>query len=105
MKTINSRIFVFLFVLLLLLLLKVVVSMLELQNPTHTFAFIGIFNVCLTATNDCGSTTLCENVDVISGVEDALEWSEVGLFPNPTRDRFTVAITCVAPASPPLDAT
>jgi PKD repeat protein len=64
-----------------------------LQNPTHTFAFIGIFNVCLTATNDCGSTTLCENVDVISGVEDALEWSEVGLFPNPTRDRFTVAGT------------
>ena len=40
---------------------------------------------------------MCHDVDVISGVEDALEWSEVGLFPNPARDRFTVAGTTAKP--------
>ncbi|MBK9451982.1 MAG: PKD domain-containing protein [Bacteroidetes bacterium] len=68
-----------------------------LQNPTHAYAVVGLFYVCLTATNDCGASTMCHDVDVISGVEDALEWSEVGLFPNPTRDRFTVAGTTAKP--------
>jgi PKD repeat protein len=70
-----------------------------LQNPTHTYAVIGLFNVCLTATNDCGASTTCNDVDVISSVEDALEWSEVGIFPNPTRDRFTVAGTTAKPGA------
>jgi PKD repeat protein len=33
-----------------------------LQNPTHTFALNGIYNVCLTASNVGGASTYCENV-------------------------------------------
>lgn len=34
------------------------------QNPTHTFAANGTYNVCLTATNDIGSATGCETVTI-----------------------------------------
>lgn len=32
------------------------------QNPNHTYAQAGYYTVCLTVTNDCGSTTDCEEV-------------------------------------------
>ena len=35
-----------------------------LQNPTHTFATDGTYNVCLTATNGTASDTECQNVEV-----------------------------------------
>lgn len=34
------------------------------QNPTHTYAANGTYNVCLTATNDIGSSTGCESVTI-----------------------------------------
>ncbi len=37
-----------------------------LQNPTHSYAENGSYNVCLTATNDVGSATDCEVV-IING--------------------------------------
>ncbi|HEX2899871.1 MAG TPA: PKD domain-containing protein, partial [Bacteroidia bacterium] len=61
------------------------------QNPTHTYGTFGLFTVCLTATNDCDTTTTCHDVDVLTAVGDAIEWSEVGIFPNPARDVLTVA--------------
>jgi PKD repeat protein len=37
-----------------------------LENPVHTYAFNGIYNVCLTVTNAGGSNTFCQNVFVTS---------------------------------------
>ena len=37
-----------------------------LQNPTHTYASDGTYYVCLTATNACGSDTICDSVGVSS---------------------------------------
>ena len=37
-----------------------------LENPSHTYALNGTFNVCLTATNIVGSNTHCENVIIDS---------------------------------------
>jgi len=34
------------------------------ENPTHTFAIDGSYAVTLTATNDCGSTTITQNITV-----------------------------------------
>lgn len=34
------------------------------QNPTHTYGSTGTYNVCLTATNACGSTTICQSITV-----------------------------------------
>jgi PKD repeat protein len=39
-----------------------------LQNPVHTFSTNGIFNVCLTATNNLGSSTFC-NIVIIDNYE------------------------------------
>ena len=35
-----------------------------LQNPTHLYASLGTFNVCLTTSNSCGSNTFCTPVVV-----------------------------------------
>ncbi len=35
-----------------------------LQNPSHTFASSGMYNVCLTATNSAGSDTNCQMIDI-----------------------------------------
>ncbi|MFN8395559.1 MAG: PKD domain-containing protein [Bacteroidia bacterium] len=62
------------------------------QNPSHTFATIGLFFVCLTASNDCGTTAAyCQDVDIISAIDDAEIWNEVGIFPNPAHNSFTVS--------------
>lgn len=34
------------------------------QNPSHTYTANGVYNVCLTASNNIGSTQYCENVTV-----------------------------------------
>ncbi len=34
------------------------------QNPTHTYSATGTYNVCLIATNVCGSDTLCQNITI-----------------------------------------
>jgi PKD repeat protein len=35
-----------------------------LQNPTHLYANVGTFQVCLIATNSCGADTLCQAITV-----------------------------------------
>jgi PKD repeat protein len=40
------------------------------QNPSHTYTANGVYNVCLTASNNIGSTQYCENVTV-TGVATA----------------------------------
>ncbi|MCX6257182.1 MAG: PKD domain-containing protein [Bacteroidia bacterium] len=35
-----------------------------LQNPSHLFSENGVFNVCLTSTNNYGATTNCHNVTI-----------------------------------------
>lgn len=46
-----------------------------LQNPSHTYASTGNYNVCLTTTNSCGSTTTCYTIDVICDLPVA-DWSQ-----------------------------
>jgi PKD repeat protein len=42
-----------------------------LQNPVHTYALGGTYNVCLTATNNCVSSTHCSNVSFGCSVPNA----------------------------------
>ena len=62
-----------------------------LQNPTHTYATDGVYNVCLTATNSCDSDKNCKDTDQLVGVANAIDWNSVNLYPNPAQDRFTVS--------------
>ncbi|MCB9231784.1 MAG: PKD domain-containing protein [Bacteroidia bacterium] len=53
-------------------------------NPTHTYTSNGQFVVCLTATNDCGSTTVCDTVNlVIIGLDPGANGLLVSWTPNP----------------------
>ncbi len=36
------------------------------QNPSHTFAASGVYNVCLIVNNVCGPDTICKNISVSS---------------------------------------
>lgn len=55
-----------------------------LQNPNHTYAVSGTYEVCLTATNDFGSMESCKNVAVFPQSILDLELMEIALAPNPT---------------------
>ena len=56
-----------------------------LQNPTHTFPTVDIYNVCLTTTNDFGFNTYCKVVDLTSGATlSAVNY--ITMYPNPTEN-------------------
>ena len=45
------------------------------ENPIHTYAASGTYTVCLTATNACGSDSICGSVSIICPLPSA-NWSE-----------------------------
>ncbi|HRO76568.1 MAG TPA: PKD domain-containing protein [Crocinitomicaceae bacterium] len=64
------------------------------ENPTHTYATDGTYNVCLTLTNTCSETeTVCANVTVTKevGVQNIAAQATWSVYPNPTNSTFTVA--------------
>ncbi|MCB9231535.1 MAG: PKD domain-containing protein [Bacteroidia bacterium] len=62
-----------------------------LQNPTHTFATQGAFNVCLTTENDCGMDTVCEPL-LLTGAENGLPGGKVTVWPNPAPGHLFVEL-------------
>ncbi|HRJ17024.1 MAG TPA: PKD domain-containing protein [Saprospiraceae bacterium] len=71
------------------------------QNPVHTYAAPGEYVVCLTASNANASSTWCDTVrvEVVSSAgEVGQERADVHIFPNPTRNSFTVAYSLTQPA-------
>lgn len=61
-----------------------------LQNPNHTYAVAGNYEVCLTATNDFGSMESCKNVAVFPNSITDLITAEVSIYPNPAVYTATV---------------
>lgn len=63
------------------------------QNPTHEYSVSGTYEVCLTATNEGGSSTICQSVVVIvTGTDETGNVSGIIVFPNPMSDRFHIQI-------------
>ncbi len=63
------------------------------QNPQHTFATSGMYNVCLAVFNTVGSDTLCQTVNVvISSTEDLEKIVNVELFPNPVHNTLNIRL-------------
>lgn len=62
------------------------------QNPSHTYAAPGQYEVCLTITNLCSSNTYCDSVEVVAntaGLTDA--WMEnVIVYPVPASEVLKV---------------
>lgn len=60
-----------------------------LQNPNHTYAVSGNYEVCLTGTNDFGSMESCKNVAVFPQSITETELAKINISPNPTS-QFSV---------------
>ena len=68
-----------------------------LTNPSHTYAAVGTYNVCLTAKNDGSPATddeTCKDVDitVVNGINDPVLDAAVNLFPSPTSGLVNVSV-------------
>lgn len=61
------------------------------ENPSHTYANTGTYNVCLIATNGVGSDTTCQNVNVVTGIESVENFKElISIAPNPNDGNFRI---------------
>ncbi len=58
----------------------------NLQNPFHTFAETGSYNVCLTVSNACGTDTDCHLIFLVNAVDDPENVVNVTLSPNPATN-------------------
>ncbi len=57
------------------------------QNPQHTYTQSGIYEVCLTVSNDNASDTYCEEINLLIDEVTTLQpGNYLNLFPNPARD-------------------
>ena len=64
------------------------------QNPTHTYAAIGDYTVCLTAGNMAGTDTSCQDVQIIAGSTlEEMGFGKMLVFPNPLTDQVYLSTT------------
>lgn len=62
-------------------------------NPVHTFTSTGEFLVLLQATNECGTTSITETIEVILiSTNDLAIWEYFNLFPNPNDGLFHLVL-------------
>lgn len=61
------------------------------QNPVYTYTETGTYSVCLTVTNEGGSSTICEDVSVV--INSISDFQDLGfsLFPNPVNDILNIS--------------
>lgn len=63
-----------------------------LQNPVHTYAIGGNYQVCLVATNDVAGDEVCKTVYVPTSTEDN-DLIISNIFPNPADETITIQIS------------
>jgi uncharacterized repeat protein (TIGR01451 family) len=75
------------------------------QHPTHTYATPGDYTVCLTATNDWGSSQTCQPVMILTGTKE-LAGATAGIFvyPNPVQQVLFIEKTTGQPLEATLSA-
>lgn len=61
------------------------------ENPSHTYATSGTYEITLTVTNSCGSVTITQEVSIIvTSNEEIGLFEKIDLYPNPNHGAFTV---------------
>ena len=63
-----------------------------LQNPSHSYAVTGEYNVCLTAINDYGSMDNCKIINVNPVGILTTDAEVISLYPNPVTDHTIVVL-------------
>ncbi len=59
------------------------------NNPTHIFETSGTYEVCVTASNDCGEDTFCTTVQATLETEEYFK-NQTTIFPNPAKDLINI---------------
>jgi PKD repeat protein len=63
------------------------------QSPLHTYDSTGIYQVCLTVSNQYGSDTQCRTIYMgVSKTESPVVDHQIEISPNPFRDRLIITI-------------
>ena len=64
-----------------------------IQNPTHVYTNSGIYNVCLTVSNDCNFDTICDSITISStGINRySVSVDKLKVYPNPFSTFATVS--------------
>ncbi|MGB0863120.1 MAG: S8 family serine peptidase [Saprospiraceae bacterium] len=64
-----------------------------LANPNYTYPASGLYNVVLTATNDCGSTSISKTIQIIvTDIENVSKTWNIDIFPNPNSGQFNLKL-------------
>lgn len=65
----------------------------DVQNPRHTFASSGVYEVCLIASNMNSEDTFCKTLQIGSvGIKEHTEEVELSVFPNPGSEYIYVRL-------------
>lgn len=55
------------------------------QDPTHIYAAVGVYTVCLSSKSICGADTICQIIDVLVNTSMITnQQQDLQLYPNPT---------------------
>lgn len=62
-------------------------------DPNYTYTSEGTYEICLTATNDCGSDIFCQTINItISSINEFLNNSYLLVYPNPVAKTAVVSV-------------
>lgn len=69
------------------------------QHPVHLYEDIGVYEVCLRASNDTEIDSTCKTLYLgVSGTSDLLEKDlDIDIYPNPTEGNFSVRLGTFVP--------
>lgn len=63
-----------------------------IENPFHYYNEPGLYTVCLTAENECGTNDFCDTLN-LTGIDDPAEDKlSVVMFPNPSHGKLNLRI-------------